>query len=391
LISPAAINSTMINDKVVVLFMIDFLISADGLSGGTERQIIQIIKRLNRRKFSPILVCLRKYDNSALWDSLNCKIKILDVYSIGSIKGFFGFVSFLIFLIINKVDILQTYFFDSTIYGIPAAKLAGVDIAISWRRDMGFWYDKKLLKWLGFVNRFTKRIIVNSLSIKEFVIENEKFPADLIDIICNGVDVYDIEAQEAIDLTDEFDAIQKEDRIVGIVGNFNRQVKRIDLFIKAAALVAAQRERVKFLVIGGGKFEQELKDLATDLEIYDRLIFTGKRDNVIPYIKNFSIGALTSDSEGFPNVLLEYMACGVASVATDVGGNRDLIQVGKTGILVPRGDPETMARAAIELLDDNQYRERLGRNAKALVKSEYSWDKKIPEMESYYLNLVKNE
>ena len=132
------------------------------------------------------------------------------------------------------------------------------------------------------------------------------------------------------------------------------------------------------------------RELTYNLGIADRLIFVGKQDNAIPYIKNFDIGVLTSDSEGFSNALLEYMACGVASVATDVGGNRELIQNGKTGVLVPKGEPEALARAIIELLDDNEYRNWLGSNAKALVTSEYSWDKKIREIEKYYLDLLKN-
>lgn len=380
----------MVDNKVVVLFLIDFLVSEDGLSGGTERQVIQIIKRLDRKKFLPILLCLRKYDGSALWEDLDCKVKILDVHSIGSPRGILRFASCVLFLIKNRVDVIQTFFFDSVLYGILAAKLAGIENAISWRRDMGFWYDQKLLKWINFVNRFTKRILVNSRSIKESVIENEKFPAERIDIIYNGIDVCEIAAQKAVALTGKVDMLGKEDRIVGIVGNFNRRVKRFDLFIKAAAVVAAQREGVKFLIVGGGKLEPDLKELAHKLDIADHLIFAGKQDNVIPYVKNFSVGVLTSDSEGFPNALLEYMACGVASVATDVGGNRELIQSGKTGVLVPGGEPQALARAIIELLDDRAYRERLGYNARAQVNRQYAWEQKIREIESYYLGLAQN-
>jgi glycosyltransferase involved in cell wall biosynthesis len=335
-------------------------------------------------------LCLRKYDRSAIWEDLDCRVKILNVHSIGSARGILGFAAFVLFLIKNRVDVIQTFFFDSVLYGILAAKLAGIENTISWRRDMGFWYDRKLLKWINFVNRFTKRILVNSRSIKESVIENEKFPAERIDIIYNGIDVSEIAAQKAVPLTGKIDGLGKEDRIVGIVGNFNRKVKRFDLFIQAAAVVAAQCERVKFLIVGGGKLERDLRELAHRLGVADHLNFVGKKDNVIPYVKNFSVGVLTSDSEGLPNALLEYMACGVASVATDVGGNRELIQSGKTGVLVPGGDPQALARAIIALLDDRPYRERLGYNARAHVNRHFAWEQKIREIESYYLGLEQN-
>jgi L-malate glycosyltransferase len=382
----------MANNKVVVLFLIDFLATREGVTGGTERQIIQIINRLDREKFKPILVCLQEFVKTPLWALINCEKYIYHVYSLRSFQGILKFISFIWFLKKHRINIVQTFFIDSIIFGVLAAKCAGIHNILSWRRDMGFWYDKTFLKILHFANRFTKRILVNSRSIKDFVIENEKIPAGRIDIIYNGIDISDIEAQKPISLAGEFDNIEKGERIVGIVGNFNREVKRFDLFIKAAAIVAAQCESVRFLVIGGGELEKEkkLKELAKKLKIADRLIFMGKRDNAIPYIKNFNIGVLTSDSEGFPNAVLEYMACSVASVATNVGGNQELIQNGKTGVLVPKGDPEALARAIIELLEDNDYREQLGRNAKACVSSKYSWEKKIREIENYYLSLFIN-
>ena len=119
---------------------------------------------------------------------------------------------------------------------------------------------KNILKILFFVNRFTKRILVNSRSIKDVVVENEKFPANRIDVIYNGIDCFDIAcSKEKCRCLKNFQQLKKVICIVGIVGNFNRTVKRFDLFIKSAAIVCAHRNSVKFLVIGGGKYERELK------------------------------------------------------------------------------------------------------------------------------------
>jgi glycosyltransferase involved in cell wall biosynthesis len=179
-----------------------------------------------------------------------------------------------------------------------------------------------------------------------------------------------------------------EVKFVGIVGNFNRKVKRIDLFIQAASEVNKKNKNVFFVIVGGGNNEQELKTLANNLGVGDRVVFTGFKSCAVPYIKNFTIGVNTSDSEGFSNTILEYMAAGIPVVATNVSGNAELVQDGITGILVPPGNPREIAYAICDLLSDESKRHRMGVESKKIVEEKYSWDFKIKEFEDYYLNVA---
>jgi glycosyltransferase involved in cell wall biosynthesis len=380
----------MVHQKINILFLIDSLSTRDGFVGGTERQLVQVLNRLDRQRFKPILVCLREDPKSLIWDIVDCEKHNLNVYSLRSIRGIIKLLSFMKFLKKSNINIVQTYFFDSTFFGMLAANAARVSIPISCRRDMGFWYNNSLLWKINFVNKFTKRILVNSNAIKELVIQKEKFPAENIDVIHNGIDLNEIQSQPAIQLYNILSNIKKTDKIVGIVGNYNRRIKRFDLFIMAAAEVLKKMDNVKFLIIGGGNYESELKLLADDLGISQNIFFIGKKDNSICYIKSFDVGVLSSDSEGFPNVILEYMACGIPVVATSVGGTVELIEDGVSGILVQKGDCMALADSISRLLMDENLGKRLGQNGQKYISDKFSWDMQINKINKYYSQLFLN-
>ena len=378
------------DNRVTIVFFIDFLVTREGLTGGTERQLIEMINHLDQSRFRPILFCLQEVMPNPFWNAVKCEKHLLYVYSLASIHGAKAFFLFTRFLRKNSVDIVQTYFHDSTLFGTLAAKLAGVKMIISCRRDQGFWYERKLLRNMRLANMLTDRVLVNCEAVKGAVVQNEKVLPEKIDVIHNGVDLVNFDKITPVNLQKEFPSVQDKDKIVGMVANYNREVKRTDLFVLAAAEVVKHFDDVKFLIIGGGRLENELRALTTRLGLEDRVILGGKKEPAAPYIKSFDIGALTSDSEGFSNVLLEYMAAGIPIVATDVGGNSEIVQNERMGLLIPKGNHNALANAISTLLNDNSQRFEMGRRGRAHVVENFSWQKKIKEIESYYLKLLES-
>jgi glycosyltransferase involved in cell wall biosynthesis len=376
------------NNKIVIAIFIDFLATMDAITGGTERQILEILQNIDKKKFYPILFCLQEFTRMPQWENLSCEKYVIDVYSLFSLNSLKTFIKIIFFLRRRKVNIVHTFFFDSTLFGVLAARVADVPVVLSARRDLGFWYNKQIIWKLKFINRFTSRILVNSKAIKHSLHDIENYPLIQIDVLNNGIDLKRNSEISATSVTKIDKKISSKDRLIGIVANFNREVKRLDLFIKAAALVNAAKREVKFLIIGGGKLENDLRKLAKNLAVENEVIFCGPQNEVIPYLKNFSVGVLTSDSEGFSNVLLEYMACGIPAVATRVGGNVELIMDGKTGLLVPPGNPDKLAEAIINLLDNDLLRESIIKNARNEVRTKYDWKVKIKEIEAYYEQLI---
>jgi glycosyltransferase involved in cell wall biosynthesis len=372
-----------------IAFFIDFLESDDGLAGGTERQLIEMIRHLPQAGCRTILFCLRGNPEAISWEELDGEKYLLGVTSLLSFQAFKALLRSRKILLARGVDVVHTFFFDSTVFGVLAGWLARVPLILSSRRDMGFWYSRTKLMTLRLVNRLTDGILANSRAIKSIVSQKEKVSLSRIEVIHNGFDIDRVYKSEAAILPELIGTKGGNGPVVGIVANFNRPVKRVDLFITAAAKVLDKHPSTRFLIIGGGSLQAGLKSLAKNLGIEREVIFAGPQSNALAYIKNFTIGVLCSDSEGFPNVLLEYMAASIPPVATAVGGNNEIISHGVNGLLCPPNDSVALAERIAELIENPRLRISLAQNAFRTVGEKFSLDGQITRLARLYTSGLK--
>jgi GalNAc-alpha-(1->4)-GalNAc-alpha-(1->3)-diNAcBac-PP-undecaprenol alpha-1,4-N-acetyl-D-galactosaminyltransferase len=154
----------------------------------------------------------------------------------------------------------------------------------------------------------------------------------------------------------------RKSRIVGM-GRLGPE-KRFDLLIRAFALVR-QKHDATLIIVGDGPLRNELEDLANKLELDHSVQFTGVIDNSANVLGEADIFALSSEYEGFPNALLEAMACGVAVISFDCpSGPRNIIRHGIDGLLVPPLDVTALAKSMDRLLSNQTERQRLAENAR---------------------------
>jgi len=141
----------------------------------------------------------------------------------------------------------------------------------------------------------------------------------------------------------------------------------LEVFIK----LADKYPQWSLKYVGGGPLFDDLKTMAGKADLENRVIFTGKIDEVAETVSQASVFVLTSKQEGMPNALIEAMVLGLAAVATDCpcGGPAELIQNGENGILIPVDDAVSLERALIRLMEDDMYRERIAENAKKLIET----------------------
>jgi glycosyltransferase involved in cell wall biosynthesis len=172
------------------------------------------------------------------------------------------------------------------------------------------------------------------------------------------------------------------------VATLDRPVKRIDLFLEAARFVQQRRPGTRFLVVGDGQMRPELESLAGRLGLRD-VLFSGATADVGRYLAEMDVGVMCSDSEGFANAILEYMAAGVATVARDVGGNGELLTDGETGRLVGGADPEAIADAVTQLLADPELRGAMARNARDAALTRFSMNACLRLHQQYYEKLFE--
>lgn len=363
--------------KTKIAFIIDKL-----NIGGTEKQLLEIIERTDKENIGIFLVCLRWSEYFEKCD-LPCEKYILNLKSIISIRGLIKTLLLAFYFRANNIDIVQTFFFDSTVIGVIAAKLACVKRVISCRRDMGFWYTPKILFVLRFVNKITDRILVNSDAIKKNVVSIEGVRGDKIDIIYNGIDLEKFECRYDTGSVKNKHGIPFNDRIIGVVANLNRPVKRVDAFIQAASEVLAKEEEVSFVIVGDGHLKEKLKYQAHCLGISKKVFFVGLQDNVIPYLQIFDIGVLPSESEGFPNSIIEYMAAGLPIICFDRGGSKELIATGKNGFVI--SDLKELSGTIIDLLKFKEKLQGIEKNNLLDVKR-FEWGNILKKFENYYLS-----
>jgi glycosyltransferase involved in cell wall biosynthesis len=160
----------------------------------------------------------------------------------------------------------------------------------------------------------------------------------------------------------------------------------VDL-IESARYVCQKHSSLKFVLVGKGTIEQMLKAMVSKLGLEQNFLFAGytsNRDKLIEYYRNATIYVLPSYYEGLPTSLLEAMACGIPSIATNVEGSSEVITDGETGLLVPPRNPKSLAEATLKLLDDEELRDRMGANGRAHIVNNYDWESIVNRIESIY-------
>lgn len=371
--------------KITVAFLIDRIY---GGRGGTEKQLLEMLKRLDRSEFHPILICLY----STPWLEENAASLTYRVYSLG-FRGFlklnFPAVLYQLAQVVKqeKIQVLHTLFQDSIFVSFLASFLVRQRPALAvWRRDIGLeddpWYHFLYNGLMPLLHWRCRAVLTNSSNVKDYVVRTWKAPPRKVKVIYNGIEMPTFRQESNPCFCQVVTGLR-----VGIVANL-RAVKRIDVLLHALYILRVDygMEDITALVIGEGE-QGPLESLARDLQLTERIIFVGSVKDVVPYLQNVDVGVLCSAREGLSNALMEYMACGLPVVATAVGGNPELVD-SSNGFLVPPGDADALARALARLARDPDLRHEMGRCSLEKIKERFSWDKTMAEIQSVCRDLV---
>jgi glycosyltransferase involved in cell wall biosynthesis len=360
-----------------VCFVIDELAPA-----GTESQLLALIRHLDRRRVWPYL-CLLRGDKpmSQALEPDDCPILRLRVGSLSHPRTLLRMGRFLRFLRRERIDVVQTYFPDSSYFGIPAAWLARVPHRIRTRNNIGHWLTP-LHRRLGRVlNLFTTQTIANCEAARQALLEAEQPRPETVLVLENGVDL-----ERFHDLPPLTDRPATDGSRVGVVANL-RPVKGLDVFVQAAALIHNRHPRAVFTVAGEGELRETLAQQATAAGLEKHFSLPGGVTDVSGFLGSLDVAVLCSHAEGMSNALLEYMAAGRAIVATRVGAASELIEDGVHGLLVPPGDSQKLAEAIGCLMEDRPLAQRVGAAARRRARERYSREAMVRRFEEFYVSL----
>ena len=377
--SEAAVAAT--GNRICVCLLCDTV----GNDAGTERQVVETAKRLDKNKFEVHVCCL---ETSPQLDGLkgHCQTAVFPTTSVNSWTGIQQATRFRRYLDRHCIQIVHAHMNKTAMFAVLTS-LGSSRIVITSRLNIGYWYTPKMRAVFRLLNLRTDAVMANSQEAKRVAVEVEGVNPDKVVVVYQGLDMTVFNVGLGDVFASERLGIPCTSRIIGIVANL-RPVKDIPLFLRAAQIVAQKFDDVVFLVAGHGGQYQELYQLACELELKDRVFFTCGEGKIMDYLSRMCIACLTSFSEGFSNAVMEYMAAGLPVVATDVGGNRDAIVDDKTGYLVRERTPEAFAKPLIHLLRNEDLRRQMGMAGFQRCRDYFEVSKTIRQLEQFYSSLT---
>lgn len=347
--------------------------------GGSERQFVTIANALDRHKFSVIVGCLRKFGGF-----VNELDGLQEFPPHGSLFGLQSWRSRLALsrlLRREKVEVAQSFDFYSNLMLIPAARFAGVPVVVGSHRQLGDLLTPMQFRAQNAMFRLCDRVVCNSHAAARRLEEKGILPERLA-VIPNGL-------PDRL-FADAAPVLEREAGVVriGMIARMSDPKKGHDAFLRAAKALSAQHPQVQYVLAGDGPLRPRLEEQARSLGLGDRVMFLGHRRDVLAVLASLDISVLPSSSESLSNAILESMAAGVAVVASDVGGNPELVEHGQTGFLFRAGDEMQFLTLLQTLVAEPELRKRLANHARERVRAEYAILKVRDSYQDLYCDLL---
>ncbi len=285
----------------------------------------------------------------------------------------------------REIALVHTFLFEADVYGMLAAWLARPRAIVTTRRAIKA-HRPHHLRAYRCTNGLVDRIVANSEAVRRFTLDREDLEAGRVICIPNGVDATLFSSGSRARLRARF-GISDEALLVGAVGTI-KKVKGQDLLLDA--LTPRLREDPRLRVLFAGDLSRPFGGAlrARAAEFGERVLLPGTLSDVPDLLAALDLFVLPSRSEGMSNALLEAMAAGCAIVATAVGGNKENLDGGRVGRLVPAEEVAALREAVLGLLDDPSERARLGARAARRARCEYSLDRMLGRTEDLYEELL---
>lgn len=236
--------------------------------------------------------------------------------------------------------------------------------------------------------RFASKLLAVSESQRQAIIKYHKVPPALIGILRNGVteNPYLNDDASRENIRKEFGVLDDE-IFLGCVAVLSRQ-KGVIYLLEAANKILKNNDKIKIVIVGGGPLLQDLENQAKKLNIGDRLMFTGWRDDALKILPALDIFIQPSLWEAFSVVLLEAMAAKIPIIATDVADNSLVIEHEKNGLIIPPCNPDAIVSAVLRYASDMKFACTMAQNSYDRYLKNYTVARMVKNYENIYLEML---
>jgi glycosyltransferase involved in cell wall biosynthesis len=352
--------------------------------GGCERDLAKLAKALDRSQFFPHVGCF--HSEGLRSDELRAagvpivRFPVKSFQSWSAVQGSFQMRRY---LRDHEIKLVHCFDTPTVVFGIPTAYFGRVPAIISAQLGERELFSKLYHQLLRATDRLTDMVVANSKAIQDYLIEREHVPAERTYLCYNGVETsvfYPANEPKPA-------SVAGASLVIGTVCAL-RPEKRIDLLLRAFAQVRHLLPGTKLLIVGSGPVLPQLEALRDELGIAADCVFEPSKSDVAPWMRALDIYVMCSESESFPNALLEAMACGCTVVGSRVGGIPELITDGVSGLLFESRNADSLAAALSKLMQDPALRQTFASQAATFARTTFSMEVNARRNESLYRTLL---
>ncbi|WP_195951623.1 glycosyltransferase family 4 protein [Clostridium saudiense] len=349
--------------------------------GGTEKVILQLCRAFNG-EFNKIIICSTKGVHIHELNHLGIKHYEIPDFEDKSIKNIIKtFRKIVKILNKEKIDIVHTHHRMAALY-TRIIRCFRPFIQIHTAHNT--FYDKKMLTRLALNNT---HVVCVGKKVKENLVSYYNLDKSMISIVYNGIKK---EEQKFIPIK-QLEQLRKNDYfLVGNIGRLSEQ-KGMEYFIKAAKIIKYNGVKVKFVIIGDGELDGELKMLAKEIGVDDDVIFLGYRNDISNVIKHCDIIVLSSLWEGLPLTPIEAFMEKKTVIATKVDGTPEIVEDGINGILIEPHNVEEIGNAVINILNNPNMRKRMEKKAYETYLEKFTIKIFNEKYRKYYEDLINDD
>jgi len=352
--------------------------------GGCERDLTKLAKYLDRTKFTPHVGCFHSEGlrSDELRDA-GVPIVRFPVRSFQSWSAVQGARLMGQYLRDHQIQLVHAFDVPTVVFSVPTAYSYRVPAIISAQLGERELFSSLYHRLLRMTDRLADVVVANSRAIQNYLIEREHVPADRTYLCHNGVETSIFHPASG----PKPPIVANASLVIGTVCAL-RPEKRVDLLIRAFAQVKYILPGMKLLIVGSGPVLPQLEALRDELSLEADCIFEPSKIEVAPWMRALDIYVMCSETESFPNALLEAMACGCAVIGSQVGGIPELISHGESGLLFESKNVEALSAALKTLIIDPAQRKSLANQAAIFARETFSMEVNARRNEELYRTLL---
>ena len=360
------------------------LIHNPSVMGGAEKVAVDLATSLDRSRFDSLFCAIKKPRTPTREGELSAAGVPYFPLARDSIRDVRVFSSPVRLLRRERVDILHAHLWDANIVAVLAGRLAGTPVIVAHEHTWSYEGERfRVFTDRYVVARGSSAFLCVSAEDQRKMIEIEGIPPAHIRVVTNGI--RPLPEPTGYDLRAEL-GIARDAQVLGVVAVLREQ-KRLDVLLQALVLLS-QRLADPHLVIAGDDAGlgnlRRIEALAESLGVAQRVHLIGRRDDIADVLDAVDVACLSSDYEGMPLSVMEYMSAAKPIVSTRVGGVAEMLEDGVEALLVPRRDPAAFADAVERLLRDPALAASLGQAARLRQRRDFSLASVVTRVEGIY-------